>query len=431
MEPIGNLPSQTANHEQPSSPHPLVCKADITRDDLTGLYLGQYALGSKIGGGGMGKVFRARHMHLDRLFAIKFVSAEFSGSDDVQERFEQETLALGRLQHPQIVNAVDAGCLDGLMYLVTEYIEGEDLASLVQRRGPILYEEACGLIRQAALGLAYSHASGFVHRDIKPSNLIVNRSGVVKILDFGLVRDTYADHQLTEQGAMLGTWDFLAPEQAHDSSQVDERCDLYSLGCTLLYLLSGQPPFSNAKYTTAASKLKGHLFDTPSWLEHPPANIPAELVTVVSRMLAKSPSQRYQTADEVAIALASFIPQSAESATHGITTKRRPSRRKLYASCAASIGLLGLMGWMASSNQPAGTGAELDKPQSGGTTISTEVTGQDEPSPRINVPAAVVERITLPGSPAKSAVSALRSFRDQRRQGSESAHSKARSAGDP
>jgi hypothetical protein len=287
---------------------------DIARDDLTGLSLGQYALGEKIGGGGMGKVFRARHVHLDRLFAIKFVATNLANRGDVQQRFAQETRALGQLQHPRIVNAVDAGCLDGLKYLVTEYIDGEDLTRLVARRGVLPVAEACGLIRDAALGLAYSHSRGFVHRDIKPSNLIVDREGGIKILDFGLVHDQQRDSELTAEGAILGTWDYIAPEQAEDASAVDHRCDLYSLGCTLLFLLSGQAPFSGPRYRLPAAKLKGHLLETPEWLVEPPAGVPLDLVAVLKRLLAKHPDDRVQTADEVATELAPYVANPGESA---------------------------------------------------------------------------------------------------------------------
>jgi serine/threonine protein kinase len=299
-------------HTSEAAVLPTVCSADLTRDDLTGLSLGQYELGVRIGGGGMGTVFSARHRHLDRLFAIKFVSAAISSQADAQLRFEQETRALGQLQHPQIVNAVDAGCVNGIKFLVTEFIDGEDLARLVMRRGALAPAEACELIRQAALGLACLHAAGFVHRDIKPSNLIVNRDGVVKILDFGLVQGGEVDHQLTDAGQAMGTWDFLAPEQAQDASQVDHLCDIYSLGCTLLYLLSGRAPFDDDRYTTPAAKLKGHLFDIPSALAQPPADIPKNLLELLGQMLAKSPSRRIRSADEVATKLSPFVQLEAD-----------------------------------------------------------------------------------------------------------------------
>ena len=291
-----------------------ICKADIARDDLTGLVLGPYALGAKIGGGGMGKVFTARHTSLDKTFAMKFIAADGTGRPEVRARFEQEVKALGKLQHPHIVNAVDAGCVAGVQYLVTEFVVGENLAELVQRRGAMAPAEACELVRQAAVGLAHSHRCGLLHRDIKPSNLILERSGIVKLLDFGLVRDVDGEHEMTMAGEMLGTWDFVAPEQTQDARLADARSDLYSLGCTLLYLLSGQVPFAEPDYATAAAKLKGHLLDEPAWLNNAPAHVPAELVKLLERLTAKSPEKRIQSAEELAAALAP-LAQEAEIAT--------------------------------------------------------------------------------------------------------------------
>ena len=251
----------------------------------------------------MGRVYVARHVHLDRNFAIKFIGLQASHAPDIAVRFEKEVLALGKLQHPNILSAVDAGSVDGVKYLVTELINGEDLAQLVRRRGPLPCADACELIRQAALGLAHSHNAGFLHRDLKPSNLILDRTGVVKLLDFGLVCQAEANHELTSHGGMLGTWDFVAPEQAQDARQVDARSDLYSLGCTLIYLLSGKPPFCEPDYSTAASKLKGHMFDLPPWLEQVPDDLPTSVEALLIRLVAKNPAERFQYAAAVAEAL--------------------------------------------------------------------------------------------------------------------------------
>lgn len=346
-------------------------------------------LGKRIGHGGMGKVFRARHRHLDRILAIKFVAANHSRLSEALQRFEHETRALGQLQHPQIVNAVDAGNCNGLMYLVTEYIDGEDLSQLVQRRGPLPPVEACALVQQAAEGLAYLHSRGFVHRDIKPSNLIVDRAGCVKLLDFGLVRSIHTDHQLTDDGQTLGTWDFLSPEQAHDSSDVDCRSDLYSLGCTLLYLLTGDVPFGGARFATPAAKLKGHLFDRPAALEQP--GIPPELAAVLSRMLAKLPSDRIGSADEVHAALAPFAGPVRE------TGKDRSS--------AAAGGILALTSWTRMcavlvvivltavfgathslredrhTVAPSASGAPAQAPAASGAPVDPDGNGAPEPAP--------------------------------------------------
>lgn len=281
-----------------------LCKADIARDDLTGLAFGPYVLGQKLGGGGMGKIFVARHVHLDREFALKFIIADANHSLEASLRFDQEVKALGKLQHPNIVSAVDAGTIDGLQYLATERIQGQDLWQIVKWRGPLSIPDACEMIRQAALGLAYSHACGILHRDIKPSNLIVDRLGVVKILDFGLVRKLNSEQLLTMDGVVLGTLDFIAPEQAQDARTADQRSDLYSLGCTLVYLLSGHPPFYGERYATPASKLKGHLLDSPDWLNHASAELPSPLLTTLRRLLAKDPASRIATAQEVAELLA-------------------------------------------------------------------------------------------------------------------------------
>lgn len=289
------------------SPAATITRADLSRTDLTGLVVGQYELGKKIGAGGMGCVFAARHTRLDRSVAIKFIAADVAELLEAADRFNQETLALGKLQHPNIVNAIDAGCVNGLQYLVMEYVDGVALDELVNRRGPLPVREACDLIRQTANGLAYSHQHGFLHRDIKPSNLILDHSGVVNILDFGLVRNASADAGYTASGTMLGTFDFVAPEQAHDASTADARSDLYSLGCTFIFLLSGRPPFTGSRYPGAAAKLKGHLFDQPEWLSHPPNAIPAELVAVLRRMVAKSPADRFSSAEQVVDALSPWV----------------------------------------------------------------------------------------------------------------------------
>lgn len=410
-----------------------MCPADIRRDDLTGFCLGPYDLGPKIGGGGMGKVFRARHRCLERDLAVKFVAADIACHPDAQRRFELETRALGKLQHPQIVNAVDAGSVHGVWYLVTEWVDGEDLARLVSRRGPLPMAEACELMRQTAIGLAHSHTAGFVHRDIKPSNLIVDRTGTVKILDFGLVHSRHADQALTEVGTALGTWDFMAPEQAHDSRQVDHRCDLYGLGCTLLFLLSGRAPFEGDGYASPAAKIRGHLFDAPPWLACPPANVPAELLGVLRRLLEKSPAERHQSAQEVAEALTPFAqstsaaPRTTESQSKRSQPKgaRSPrpnpsSRRKRWTTSVAAAGVVatclvatvGLIYWTAGT-APVAHGAAAESTvsapaevASAETAPATPVTAAFQPTKSVSPPRFVISRSTPAHEPPASAESA-------------------------
>ena len=272
----------------------------------------------------MGCVFAARHRYLDKPFAIKFMHASKENDNDCAKRFQQEVLALGQLSHSHIVAAVDAGEVEGIRYLVTELVKGEDLRALVKRIGPLPHREACELMRQAALALAHSHAHGYLHRDVKPSNLLLHPTGQVKLLDFGLVRQAGVDSDLTAAGSMMGTCDFVAPEQAHDASSVDERSDIYGLGCTLLFLLTGLPPFAGARYASAPAKLKGHLFDRPEQLQSPPREWPTGLISLLEQMMAKSPSQRFSTASKVAEALS---PLCVGAELSGLSAVNAPSNR--------------------------------------------------------------------------------------------------------
>jgi serine/threonine protein kinase len=265
-----------------------------------------YELGERIGTGGMGTVFRATHVLLGRTVAIKIISPDVLSDPEAVLRFVHETRAVGALDHPNIVRATDAGCENGVHYLVTEYIEGEDLAQVVKRRGPLSVADACEVICQAALGLAHAHERGLVHRDIKPSNLRIDRTGVVKVLDFGLAHMTAGQTMLTNPGQMIGTLDFVAPEQLNDARNVDGRADVYSLGCTLWFLLTGTPPFSGPVYGTPASKIKGHMADHPVWPAIQNGEVPSAVVNTLERMMSKEPSERYASPSQVVARLAPY-----------------------------------------------------------------------------------------------------------------------------
>ena len=225
-------------------------------EDLTGRSVWNYDLAERIGAGGMGVVYRARHRLLGRNVAVKFLTLELLDSSEGLGRFAHEALAIGSLDHPNIVRATDAGALEGIHFLVTEFVEGQDLTRLARSGQPLAVADACEVIRQAALGLEHAHGRGVVHRDIKPSNLLVDGHGVVKLLDFGLARLSSGQTTFTTTGQLIGTLDYLAPEQAADSRSVDIRADIYSLGCTLYFLLTGRPPFVGQNYETPASKIR-------------------------------------------------------------------------------------------------------------------------------------------------------------------------------
>ncbi|MBW3542987.1 MAG: serine/threonine protein kinase, partial [Planctomycetes bacterium] len=269
------------------------------------LLVADYVLLDEIGEGGMGRVYKARHRHMQRLVALKVLC----GSSDAEEallRFQREVEAAARLAHPNIVTAYDAGFVDGEPYLVMEYVDGRSLAEILRGRRPLEISQAVDLILQAARGLAYAHGRGVVHRDVKPSNLLVDCAGTVKILDMGLARlhvsgtETSDEDGLTDSGQILGTVDYMAPEQARNTHQADHRADIYSLGCTLYRCLTGTIPYGG---TSSIDKLMAHReLPIPALGEHRP-DVPPELEAVYSRMVAKYPDERFRSMNDVLRAL--------------------------------------------------------------------------------------------------------------------------------
>jgi outer membrane biosynthesis protein TonB len=274
-------------------------------------FLGKYKLIDLLGRGGMGNVFLAQHTMMNRTVAVKMISRELSQDPASRERFIEEARAIAALDHPNIVHAYTVDSEDERYYLVLEYVEGQDLQRTVEAQGPLDYERAADYVRQAADGLAHAHAKGMVHRDIKPSNLLVNPQGVVKILDMGMARLVERGPQAPANGAalqaerVLGTVDYMAPEQGVLGPEMDQRADIYSLGCTLYYLLTGSPPFPEG--TLPERILKHQTQDPPSILVKRPG-APRDLVKICEKMMAKNPADRFQSAAEVSQLLAAWRP---------------------------------------------------------------------------------------------------------------------------
>lgn len=276
--------------------------------------LGPYLLFEKLGQGGMGSVYKAQHTKLKRVVAIKLLLPQAIGDAQAVARFEREMEAVGKIEHPNIVRAMDAGEFNGTHYLAMEYVEGSDLYQLVKKHGPMSLINACKVIRQAAQGLAVAHDAGLVHRDIKPSNMLVAKDGKVKILDLGLARLSDGDTSvqgLTSTGQTFGTPDYMAPEQWDDSHQVDCRADLYALGCTLFFLLTGKPPFALAQ--SFGAKLKAHMVAPIPRLEEHRPDVPPELSHIYEQLMAKTPSDRIQSARELAQRIAPLISNKSSS----------------------------------------------------------------------------------------------------------------------
>jgi serine/threonine protein kinase/WD40 repeat protein len=275
----------------------------------------EYRLLKQIGAGGMGAVYKAEHTKLKRIVALKLLPPHRGEDRFAIARFEREMEAIGRLDHPSVVRATDAGQWSGAHYLVMEYVQGIDLSALAQQaqqQGPLSVADACELVRQAALGLQYVHEHGLVHRDVKPSNLMLTQAGQVKILDLGLalLRGGDRSHQLTDAGQALGTADYMAPEQAIDSRHVDIRADIYSLGCTLYRLLAGRVPFAEPQYRGALEKILAHVNQPAPPLRSFRPGLPPELEAVIERMMTKNPAGRFATPREVAERLERFAAGS-------------------------------------------------------------------------------------------------------------------------
>jgi formylglycine-generating enzyme required for sulfatase activity/WD40 repeat protein/serine/threonine protein kinase len=303
------------------------------------LLLGSYVLLDKLGEGGMGAVFKARNWKLGQLVALKLIRKEHIDSESALKRFQREIRAAAQLNHANIVRAYDADCVQGsgvrdqgsgvtgqgseTHFFVMEYVEGIDLSKLVKKNGPLPITEACEYIRQAALGLQHAFERGLVHRDIKPHNLLLQSStrerggttalayasgsvGIVKILDMGLARierasaDDKSSTTMTQEGAVVGTPDYMAPEQIVDSHRADIRADLYSLGCTFYYLLTGHAPFPGG---SLGQKLVKHQLHEPAPLEQERPGTPPAVMAVVRKLMAKRPDDRYQIPLELVSAL--------------------------------------------------------------------------------------------------------------------------------
>jgi len=279
----------------------------ILEGRFRGFFLGRYRLLRLLGAGGMSQVYLAEHTRMHRRVAIKVLSTKLTREPGHLERFLVEARAIAALDHPNIIHAYNVDNDGGVYYLVMQYVEGHDLSRIVEVRGPLLPERAGEFIRQAAEGLAHAHARGLIHRDVKPGNLMVDRTGTVKIADLGLALQLdLEDTSLTRllgQG-LLGTTDYLAPEQALDCHNVDARADIYSLGCTLYFLLTGRPPFHEG---TMAQRLMKHQSVEPASIYTLRADAPYELVTICSKMMAKKPEDRFQNCRAVCTALSRWI----------------------------------------------------------------------------------------------------------------------------
>jgi formylglycine-generating enzyme required for sulfatase activity/serine/threonine protein kinase len=278
----------------------------------------KYRISRELGRGGMGVVYQGWHKEMNRQIVIKVINRALLDKPEALDRFRREIQAAAQLSHPNIVTAHDAEQVGELHILVMEFVPGQNLAEVLEKKGPLSVAHACHYMRQAAYGLQHAHGRGMVHRDIKPQNLIRTPNGRIKILDFGLakmVRERETDKGLTPSDACMGTAEFMAPEQALDARTADIRADLYSLGCTLYCLLAGRPPF---REDTWVKTILAHRDNVPQPLTELRPDVPERLWRVVARLLAKDPAQRYQKPIEVVAALAPFVKPGATPAPKSV-----------------------------------------------------------------------------------------------------------------
>jgi serine/threonine protein kinase len=285
----------------------------------------QYEFVRQLGRGGVGVVYLARNKLMDRLEVLKVLHKETLVQPEAAERFLREIQSAAKLHHPNVVTAYSALQLGELMVFAMEYVEGDDLGKVIRAEGPLPVIDACNFAMQAAMGLQHAHERNMIHRDIKPGNLILLRQGkqaTIKILDFGLAKITSEGSALTPQGQMLGTPDYMAPEQMLDAQKADIRVDIYSLGGTLYHFLAGKPPFRGESLYEI---LKAHHSVEARPLNLVRPEVPAALATVVAKMMAKDPAKRFQTPAEVIDALQPFLNPTGSNASPSVAEMPNPA----------------------------------------------------------------------------------------------------------
>ncbi len=270
-----------------------------TRRLKHGDQLGDYTLELEIGRGGSATVYRAVHSVLGRLVAIKVLDRV----DDPNRlaRFHREMKAIGALEHPNFVNATDAGRIDDIHFLVMQFVKGTDTARLLRRHGSLSIELACDIVRQVAKGMGFAHQRQLIHRDLKPANLLLGDDNCVRILDLGLalLKETDESESLTSVSNLMGSIDYIAPEQIENARNADARTDIYALGCTMFHFLAGRPLFCGDEYVSDVSRVMAQISVVPVRVQSIRPAVPKEVDDLVAAMLAKAPDDRPQSMEEV------------------------------------------------------------------------------------------------------------------------------------
>ena len=285
---------------------------------------GRYELEELIGTGGMSSVYRAHDQLLDRKVALKVLHQQYTGDEDYVERFRREARAVATLSHPNIVTVIDRGEHEDRQFIVFEYVEGENLKRLIERRGPAPVTTALELAMQIARGLSFAHGRGLVHRDVKPQNVLMNGDGQAKVTDFGIARSLDVQHGMTQTGTVLGTADYIAPEQAQ-GQRVDEHTDVYSLGVVLYEMLLNEVPFPGENFVAVAMR---HINEEPPSIRAKRPDVPPRVEAAVHRAMAKDPQARFQTMAEFCQELEACLAEEQGTQVAAPVVGRRVQRAR-------------------------------------------------------------------------------------------------------
>lgn len=369
---------------------PVMADAAPTSKDITETRIGSYRLIEPLGSGGMSSVYRAVHDQTGHEVAIKVLSREMSKRTTLLQRFLREAKSAEALEHPNIVAIFDRGSDDGQHYLVLELVAGGDLNDRVRSKGPLEIAQAVMVIKAAAQGLSHAAGKGLIHRDIKPANILMTPEGQVKVTDLGLALNLEEeDERVTRDGTTVGTVDYMSPEQARDSRATSVRSDIYSLGCTLYFLLSGKPPFSGG---AMLDKLKRHLTEPPPDVRTLRPEVPEPLARLVQRMMAKKADDRFANYEQLITALDALPPPPDPDEPQLVPLDDEvpdPLMAKRPGSSAIGSGIRRSPGGSPSS----GSGSAISKSGTSRTTPSRAASATQAPSSTNEVSAPLLRQI--------------------------------------